>query len=342
MAVPYNHVSRDEALARTEFSDSFKDALALSEFVPWAAELGHMHTTDALKTVWPIPFDAVGYKELLDDITFDALGSRTMNMTTKRWFGGVEEFADVIEGPNFIGWEDKPQRYASEWLRKPNDVVAGLLAINSYDGPLLGLYADHDTGAASTRRLFAADHPYNVLKPELGDFDNRIQVTVAEIENGTAFDAIDEHFGSILNPDGTKSLGLTLAGGNLLVPYQRRSLFKRVLEFDTLIAAVNNVGRVDQTSNVVAAVTRNNIYKGQFGYTNAIELSSANYFYAIAGNRSGMYPWVVQTKGSPEEIMHDKSSELYKRKLKVGVAYVGTMNAACALPHPIVRVEITG
>jgi hypothetical protein len=341
MATPNNQVSRDAALALTEFSDEFKDALALSTYEPWAADLGLMRTTNALRTTFPIPLDAVGYKELKGDIKFRSLYKRSLTMTGKEWFDGVEAKAVEVEAPEFVDWAGQPAKMADEWQRQPNVIVASLLALSSYNGPLLGLYADTDTGEVSTRRLFAADHPYNVLKPSLGTFDNRLTCTLSQIASGEIFDRLELHFSGILNPSGTQSLGLSLDGGKLLIPNVRRQVFKRALTDDTLVRAVSNAGAVDATSGVVAAVTQGNMYKG-LAYTPAIELASADYFYAIAAARPGLVPWVVQTKGQPEEILHDKSSELYKRQRKIGVAYVGNMNAACALPHPIVRVQITG
>jgi hypothetical protein len=341
MATPYLQVSRDASRALEEFSNEFSSALVLGAFEAWAGMFGLTRTSSAIKTTWPIPISAAGYHEFKGDHKYRHLYHRSLSMTTKQWQDGVEEFARVIEAPDFIDWAGEPGRIATEWLRQPQVLVADMLALSSLDGPLLDFYRDADSDTASTRRLFAADHPYNVLDPDLGDFDNTLDTTVAEIQSGAFFDAANDHFSSILGPNG-KPLGLRMTGGNCLVPATRENLFKNTLQFDTIVRTVNNVGTIGATSNVVAGVPQNNIYKGTVGYTRADELADQDHFYALAAGRPGLYPWIVQTAGAPEEFLFDKSSERYKNTLKVAVSYVGDMAAAACLPHGILRVRITG
>lgn len=334
---PALQISRDALDSLREFSDEFRSALVLGEYEPWAGALGLMRTSEALKTTWPIPLDAAGYKEFKGDIKFRSLYQRSLSMTTKQWTDGVDAPVAELEAPDFIGWADQPAAMAHEWGRLPNEMVAAMLEAN----PFLDFYRDPDTNAASTRRLFANDHPFNVLQPSIGDFDNDLTTTVANILNGNFFETISDYFRDMKGPNG-KPMGLRMNGGNFLVPGTREQLFKKALEQDTLIRTVNAAGAVNPGSGGVAAVTQSNLHKGTMGYIVGDELTEANYFYAIASGRPGLYPWVVQVGGAPEEIVHDKSSELYKRHLRVGVAYVGQANAAAALPHLIARVQITG
>lgn len=339
---PYLQVSRDAALALTEFADDFRSALTLADFELWAEALGYSRTTTALKTTLPIPIDAAGYKEFKGDMKYRTLYERSMSMIMRRWQDGVEEFADVIEAPDFGGWNEAPGNMAREWKRQPNLLVADLLALNSLDGPVLDFYTDKDSNTPSTRRLFAGDHPFNIFKTSLGSFDNRMTTTVAEIQSGAFFRNIRSYFRKLKGPNG-KPLGFRMGGGNLLLPVDQEELFKETLESDTLIRAISTDGTIDKGSGVVAAVNKNNIYKGTMGYTVADELVDQDTFYAIAaGGDPANVPWVVQTQGAPEEFVHDKTSEKYKSTLKVGVAYVGKMNASACLPHRIVRVTITG
>lgn len=336
MAVIYNQVSRDAARALEEFSDAMRSALVLAPVEPWAGSFGLVHNTNALRTTWPIPISAAGYHEFKNDFTYRSLYSRSLSMIAKQFQDGVKELAAIVEAPDFIDWAGEPARIAEEWQRLPNELVASMLATSSYDGPLLDLYRDPDTGSASTKRLFAAGHPYNVLDTGLGSFDNRLSCTEAEVLSGAIFDRLEDHFSEIDGPNG-KPLGLTFAGGgSLLVPSTRRTLFKKALEEDTLVQAVTNVAG---TENVGGVVMRNR-YKGT-SYTVGRELTSQNYFYAFAAGKPGLYPWVVQ-QGSVEEFVHDKSSHMYKTSLQIAIAYVGPANVAAALPHNIARVEITG
>jgi hypothetical protein len=336
---PNLQVSNDAARALEEFSEEFRTALALGPINPWASDLGLVRNTNALKTSFPIPVSAAGYHEFKGDMKYRQLYERSLSMTMKKWQDGVEEFADVLEAPDFIDWAGEPARMATEWMRQPNIMVADMLALNTLDGPVLDFYTDKDSGTAGTRKLFAADHPFNVFNVGLGDFDNRLSVTAAEIANGTAWDSITAHFRAIKGANG-KPLGLTFSGGYCLVPYTRENLFKNALEFDTLIRNVASTGTINASASVVAAVTQNNRYKGTFGYTVSDELADQDHFYAFAAPKAGLYPWCIQL-GTPEEFIHDKSSDTYKASLKVKYAVVGKANAAACLPHGIVRVTIT-
>lgn len=337
MTTPYLQVSRDAARALEEFSDEFRGALALGDFAPWAQTLGLVRNTTALKTTFPLPLDAAGYKEFKGDFKYRNLYHRSMSMISRPWQDGVEEFSRVIEAPDFIDWGGAPGRMATEWQRLPSVIIADMLAVSSLDGPLLDFYRDPDSQTASTKRLFAAGHPHNVLDPGLGDFDNRMTCTESEITSGAIFDRLNAHFRSIKGPNG-RPLGLRMQGGMTLVPADRENIFKNTLQFDTIVRAVQNVAKTEN----VAAVTQNNIYKGTVGYEVADELADQDHFYAFAGGKPGLYPWAVQIGGAPEEIILDKNSEHWKKTGKVSIAYRGEMEGAPALPHPVVRVEITG
>lgn len=340
--IPQYQVSRDAARALEEFSDEFKGALALpSDLTLWAEQFGLVRRTDALKTTFPIPIHAAGYNEFKGDMKYRSLYHRSLSMTSKLWQDGVEEFAHIIETPDFVDWAGQPAAMALEWTRHPNLLAASMLAQSSFDGPLLDFYRDPDSGTASTRRLFADDYPANVLQSGVGTIDNTIDVTVAEILSGTAFDNIQDRFASFKGPNG-KKLGLKLTGGDILAPLARANLFRRALENDNVVNAITSSGTQRGTSSVVAALPENNTWKKAIKYTIADELESDDYFYAIAAGRPGLHPWVIQVGSAPQEFVHDKNSEFYKSTLKVKIAYVGQANVAAALPHRIIRCHITG
>ena len=337
MALPYLQVSRDASVALTEFGDQFRAALALGDFTPWAAANGLVHTTDALKSVFPVPIGAAGYSEFKGDMKYRRLYERSLSMKAKQWQDGVEVPAIEIEVGDFIGWAEAPSAMAAEWLRLPNVLVGAMLEAN----PNLDFYRDNDSSTASARALFASDHPFNVLDSAVGTWNNDTTTTAAAISNGTFFDTIEETFRKIKGPNG-RPLGLKLAGGTALVPPHRASLFKKALENDSVIRAVSSAGALDAGASVTAAGLTNNIWKSTIGYTVADEFTSDDYVYMIAAPKPGLYPWIAQQGSAPEEFVHDKSSEKYKATLKVGVAYVGMANVAAALPHRIIRAQITG
>lgn len=340
---PYLNVSRDAAEALTVFSDEFRSALTLADDFPiWAEELGSVNTSGALKTVLPIPVDAAGYKAFKGNMKYRSLYARSMSLITTPWQDGVEAPSAQIEAPDFLNWVGAPANMAREWRRLPNQIVAAMLAQGSLDGPLLDFYTDKDSGTASTRRLFASDHPCNVFKSSAGSFDNRMSTTIAEIRNGTFFKEISQYFRTLKGPNG-QALGLRMGGGEFLLPVEFEELFKEVLESDDLVRAVSNAGALDATSNVVAAIPRNNIYKGTFGRKVAEELADQEHFYAIAaGGDPSNVPWMVLKEAAPEEIVFDKTSERWKDTGMVSVGYRGNMNSGACLPHRIVRVHVTG
>lgn len=335
MSDPSLQVSRTAEQKLTEFSDEMRSALALGDPDAWAADFALVRETDALSTVFPLPFDAAGYKEFLGDIKFRTLYARTTRMKGKEFYDGVEEKAQVIE-QDVIDWAGAPANIAREWLRLPQSLLATMLATSSFDGPLLDLYRDPDSETASTRRLFATDHPSNVLQDGVGTIDNIMTTTVAAINDGTFFKAVTDRFRSFKGPNG-KPFGLNMNQGRFLVPSTRDTLFKEALTQDTLIRTVKNVAATEN----VAAVTQTNMWKA-LSYRTADELTSEDYFYAFASGKPGLYPFVVQKNGTPEERVWDKSSEKYKNTSRVGIAYVGNVNVGAAMPYGIIRVQITG
>lgn len=332
MTAPRHQViSRDAERALEEFSEEFRNALALAPAEPWAAELGYAHTSDAPRITWPVPLSATGYQEFKGDPKYRQLFHRSISMVSKNWQDGVEALAEVVEAPDFIGWTEEPTRMAEEWARHRNVMVADMLASASYDGPLLDWYRDEENGTPSNKRLFAAGHPFNVFNTSLGTFTNYTTCTAEDILSGKIFDDADGHFAGIKGANG-RPLGLRVSA--VLAPTSRRMLFRRALEKELLITAIKGTG-----GSNVGAVMDQNMHLGT-RVLFADELHSDDYFYIVA-QRTGLYPFVTSV-GTPEELIFDKSSEFYKNTLKVRYGVVGKANAAAVLPHCILRVQITG
>jgi len=337
----YNAVSRTAARALEEFDESFRDALAISEpETLWASQFGLVVSSDALKLTFPIPLDAAGYHEFKGEIKYRTLYSRALSMKGRIWQDGVEEFARIVESPDFIDWSGQPAKMAREWTRLPNTLVAEMLEAN----PVLDFYRDPDTGTAGSRELFAADHPFNVMKTGLGDFDNDRETTQANILNGTFFRDLKMYARSIKGPNG-QPMGLRADGGYILCAPAEADLFDEALKQDSVIRAISNDGAVTPPAaagTVVAGVVQSNRHKGTMGSTVADELTTADVFYVLLVGNAECHPWIVQQGSSVEAIVHDKSSDRYKSNLKISYATIGEANSAAALPHKIVRYTITG
>ncbi|MCL4690877.1 MAG: hypothetical protein KJ007_20175, partial [Burkholderiales bacterium] len=188
--VEYNLISRDAQIALQEFSEEFSAALAQGAVTTWAKDLGLYRASSALKTTFPIPISAAGYKELQGDIKYRKLFEKSLSMTPKTWQDGVEELASVIEAPDFIGWTSEPAAIALAGQSLLNEIVAGLIEANGaleFDG----------------KTMFAADHPFNVLNAGAGTFDNDNAGAVSV----DSLKEAKEAFRKIKGPNG-KPLGL--------------------------------------------------------------------------------------------------------------------------------------
>ena len=354
MSTPYQQVSRDAARALEEFSDQFRSALVLAEPSGWDDYgLSYTLANAAGTATFPLPIDAAGYKEFKGEIKYRRLYTRSMSFRTKEWSDGVEEHARVIESDQFSGWGDAPSNMARAWKQLALDMLAALLqgtdpatnAPAAYVGPLLDLYKDKDSNTASTINLFADAHPCNIFDSAYGTFDNLRTTTHAAIANGDWFKDLCAYAASVKGPNG-KSLGITTSGSHILNPTSLTHEFKAYLENDTLITAISNAGVQNATANVVAAANRKNLAYGQITGHEVNEFSVANgwdqVFFVVLGGNSALYPWVALADSAPEESLFDKSSEFYKETRKVKVGYVGKANVGAAMPHKIVRYQITG
>lgn len=315
MGQPFDLVSTDAQRALEEFSEDFHAALTQAVVEPWAKTNGLYRSSSSLRTTFPIPVSAAGYQELKGDLKYRSLFQKALTLKPKTWQDGVSELASVIEAPDFIGWADQPAAMAQAAQSVLNEIIAGLLEAN---GPVL----DSDGVSWDGQNFFASGHLLNVLEPGVGTFDNDFTGAGTDVtpENLAAAMA---HFDSLKGPNG-KPLGLRMT--HVFHPPSQRQAWKNLLENDLLISTIgSSFGAV------------NNIYKGAITPVCVYEFTDSDKWYPAALNKPGMFPWVVQDQGAPEEIRQDKTDALYKTTLKVGVAYVMRANGGLALPQCMAR-----
>lgn len=318
--IPIQLVSADAQRALEDFSEQFTSALASADVDAWARNMGLYHASSALKTTYPIPVSAAGYRELDGDLKYRALYQRSLTLVPRTWQDGVAELASIVEAPDFIGWAQEPAAIAASAQQLPNRLIAELLESNP----------ECWTG----ENFFSTNHPVNVFDSSNGTFSNVLQCDdtsakgiIAAIANGK------QRFRSIKRPSrpNESQLPLGLRMTHVLVPPALAEVFSDALSRDLII---------DSNSDGSQFGAVDNRHKGTVAIQVCDELSSDDTFYALALGKPGMYPWIVQDEGAPEEILHDKSSALYKTQLKVGVAYVLRANAALALPHAVQQYTI--
>lgn len=308
MGTEFNQISRDAQRALEEFAQDFAAALTQQTVEPWAKTLGLYRASRALKTTYPVPVSAAGYRDFEGDIKYRALFEKSLELKPKTWQDGVSELASVIEAPDFIGWTGEPAAMAAAANSLPNDIIATALEANptSWTG----------------QTFFHASHPINVFDSSAGTFDN--DVTGSGTNSTSANLALAKTtFRDLKAPNG-KPMGLRMT--HVLVPSAREETWRDILENDLLIQTIgSSFGAV------------NNRHKGSVELIVSDELTSDDQWYPLALNKPGMFPWIVQDEGSPEEILSDKTSHLYKTTLKVGLAYVLRGNGVLAMPHCVQR-----
>lgn len=308
MGVEYNLVSRDAQRALEDFATEFTGALAQGSVETWAKDLGLHRVSRALKTTYPVPVSAAGYNEFKGDLKYRSLFEKSLELTPKTWQDGWAELASIVEAPDFCGFTGEPEAMAGAALSLPNEIIAELLERNPlcWDG----------------QNFFDSDHPFNLFQVGLGTFSNVFTGPGTE-PSFANISLAKQRFRAVKGPGG-KPLGLRLT--HILCPSTQEESFRSLLERDLIIEAAGD-----------AAAAVDNRHKGTVKLVVSDELSDDQRWYPLALNKPGMYPWIVQDEGAPEEIRHDKSDAMYKQALKVGVAYLLRGNGALALPQCVQR-----
>lgn len=323
MPDPFLQVSGTAQRALEEFNTEFLTALASAPAEQWATTYGKYNPNSAaIKTTYPLSISAAGYVEAKGDFQMRSLYTRSISMKQREWTDGVAEKASIIEAPDFIDWNGEPARIAIEGARLPNRLVASLLNANAN----LGFYKDEDLGTDAAIPLFSNSHPVNIFDSTFGTFDNdhTFDYTTSELT------AMLLRWRTKPGPNG-KPAGRRMT--HWLVPAALEERTKLFLQSDLMYNAMLAVG---DNTNIVSR----NIYQGAIQMVVCDELLDDDVIYAVDVN--GPKPWVVQTGGAPEQIVFDKSSELYKQQFKIGVKYLLKANAGSMLPHAIERLTIDG
>lgn len=317
------YISRDAVDALREFSSEFDQALALAEVQQWSKTLGRcvlVNSSRAIKTTYPIPISAFAFEELKGDDKMSQLYAKSLSMTPREWQSGVKEKALVIEAPDFVGWTTAPSDIAREAQRQPNILLVEMLEAN----PVLDFYAGTDHSALT---LFDNDHPHNVFDASFDTFDND-RGSISGFSQALLID-FRTHFRNIKGPNG-KPMGRRLT--DIVVPPALEEEAKQFLESDLMYNAT--LAGTDNTQ-----LTSNNIYKGSVNLIVADELSADDVVYGV--DRNGPAFAILQDGGSPEEIVFDKTSDMYKRQGMLGISYRLLMAVGAALPHSVCRATIT-
>lgn len=312
MGIEFNLISLDAQTRLTEFREDF--ALAYTqETAPeedWARTLGIYLASKALKTKFPIPVSAAGYKEFEGDIRYRSIFEKSFELVPKTWQDGVAELASVVEAPDFIGWPQQPEAMAAAARSLPNEIISAALEANAVH-PLDGL------------TFFHASHLVNILDAAFGTFANTFS-GAGTAASTTALETAKSNMRKVKAANG-KPMGLRLT--HVMCHPDKEETWRNILERDLIIESngANNFGTV------------NNRHKGTVKLIVSDQLTVSAQWYGLGLNKAGMYPWAVQDEGAPESIIQGKDDALYKQTLKVGFASILRGNGGLAVPHCIHR-----
>lgn len=313
--IVYNYVSRDAQVALEEFKQDFMSAFMFNSAEQWAEEIGLTIQTDNLKVTLPIPLSAAKYIQRVGDRVYRRLSEKSFTFSPAVWTDGFAENAEVVEAPEFIGWQQEPANMAAAAATLRNRLVANQIESNSFAGPVSTLDALNFFISSGTK------HPYNPLDPSLGGFFNAFTGSGTDL-NPLTIGLARQRFAQILAPNGLDPLGVEFEG--VLIPAALEEVAKRIAQQDTVPWG----GVSSQTSVSIPFGAVNNIYKG-LKYWVGRHLTDPAKWYAV-GKKPGMYPWAVINKGTPQFYPQDKTSALFATTGQIGAfAELQTTGGMC-------------
>lgn len=336
MSKPLQQLSGDAQRRLEEFSAEFDQAFeAADPTSEWAYLFGNVVVKDGvIRSTFPMNVSAAGYVERKGDDKLRSMYQRSISVEPIEWTDGIAEKAIVLESDSFSGWAGEPARMAREALRHPNLLVATLLEANAN----LDFYKDRTNNSDLGIPLFATTHPVNIFDTAFGTFKNALvqaDTSTATTLNSAVMRAV---FKNMATRPGANGRTMRLRPTHLFCSPNQEEACKDFLESD-LDRAVFLEGGVGSQKNT--QLTTNNRWKDIVQLVVGDELTTASdsflYFLDI---RSGAKPWVIQTGGSPREIVYDYNDALYKDQGMLGRKYILRMAANGALPHAIVRVNL--
>jgi hypothetical protein len=348
----YDRAGVDLQTRFTAFAFDFMQAYGRSDVPPWAEDpkLCVMTVGPQLQTDLPLPVSAAEFKKLLGEVEYRRLAAKMLKVKTDQWQDGVAEEARLLELPSFVGWGEEPMNMGIEARALGNRIVAGLLE----DGNNIVSWENPE--GVTTLKFFATGHPNNPFDTGAGTFDNYHTSKPLDTDG---VDFAFEAFRAMKAPNGKTPRGLRLT--HLLVHPTDERLAGRLVKQPRIL-----VKSLDAGGSQVALVERiNDIADLNLGLIVSDELTSKDYWYALAIMPGRGKPWViskrvpgVQIPGMPdvplpgslagqgvpwEWIINDKSSAYYK-DLRPGYVSISARldeGAALACPWTIIKFKKT-
>lgn len=347
MAAPLQQLSFDSQRALEQFSSAFQSAFESADPASqWAAAFGLVEPSKALLLTYPMPISAAKYVERKGDDPARDMYERAISITPIEWTDGVQAQLRRLEQNDFavMSWTSEASRMAREARRHANILTARMLSANAN----IQLYKDATLGIDAGIPLFSSSHQVNIFDSSKGTFKNVLVGGTSGGDFDQSTPAFDQSlFSAVLTHGRTEILGangqpMGVNYTDVIVHPAWEQRAKDFLESDLLRAAFLEGGVGTQKNT---QLTSNNRYKGLFNLVVADELAQVNgvdedLVYFVDRNHPAK-PWILQDGGAPEEQIFDAQSEYCRRTGKVRVNYNMLMGVTAALPHAILRVNLS-
>jgi hypothetical protein len=342
MAKPLEQLSFDSQRALEQFSSAFTSAFeAADPSSEWAKAYGLVETSQALLLTYPMSISAAGYVERKGDDAARDMYERSISITPIEWTDGIKAQKRRLEQNDFAvqAWTREAASMAREAKRHCNILTARLLHANAN----LQLYKDSTLGIDAGIALFSSSHQVNIFDSSKGTFKNTL--LGGTDFTGSSFDqnmmrAVLKHGRTQIKGANGQPMGVNY--DTVLVHPDWEQDAKDFLESDLMRAVFLEGGSGAQKNT---QLTTNNRYKGIMNLVVLDELAQVSgvdtdkvYF---VDSKHPAKPWILQDGGTPEEVMFDANSEFCKNTGMVKVNYILLAGVTGALPHPILRVDLT-
>lgn len=343
MAKPLQQISFDSQRALEQFSSAFESAFeAVPPSSEWAKAFGLVESSQALLLTYPMSISAAGYKERKGDDAARDMYERSISITPVEWTDGVKAQKRRLEQNDFAvkAWTGEAARMAVEAKRHANILTARLLHANAN----IQLYKDATLGIDAGIALFSSSHQVNIFDSTFGTFKNVLVGGTSGGDFDQAAPAIDGAlFDAVLNHGAT---GIKSANGQIMpVNYTDLVVHPKWAQKAKNFLASDLMRGDFLAGNGNTNLATNNRYKGIFNLVVADELASIagvdpDKVFFVDRNHPAK-PFIVQDGGAPEETRFDADSEFCKNTGMVKVTYTMLMGVTGALPHGILRADLS-
>jgi len=315
--------------ALEEFRLEYNMALA-AEPRTWAEEIGNALPNGALKTTFPLNFDAVGYqKKLAENAPAAVAQTKEVEVTKEEFFAGKQVKLRRLQMGDFAyvqNWSQQAQQLARARVVLRNKLVAALLVANG-------------TWAPDGQNFFSATHKVN---PFDANIKLRSSATWSNYQSSAAPLAV-----GALSVEKATSIQVAQANGEeleheydaILVPSALKETANDILSVKDVI--LDAAASLNSVSNVFGPV-KNPHFNSGLVYTKAAHLpqhatpaSSDWYLYSRSAIAAGLTPWVISEDAADDLRTWDESSDFYKNTGDIKVTSNVYIAAAFMWPHSI-------